>query len=245
MRYPGNIRILAEIIKKPVSLILRDYNELLSLQSTKSNISDFSDRSYRRAGEIILREIENSFSRIPTIHIGEKIYKSDETMTLYINPISGFQNFVRALPFFGTTICLKDEVTKSVSSAIIDLPVLREFYFAEKGKGAFFENNNMTRNTNATKIRVSKTDSIEKAFSGGNIKHLKARNHLDIGSLAIEHIYLASGKLDYIVNKNLTIIDYSASELIVKESGGFVANIGDKLVASNLELKDQITKSIK
>jgi histidinol-phosphatase len=140
-----------------------------------------------------------------------------------VDPIDGTKAFVREYPFFSTQIALmhRGRLILGVSSA----PVYGELAWGEIGKGAYL---------NDKPIRVSDLDTIEaSAISAGNLKSLAnserwarfgklvARAHRIRGYGDFLHYHLlASGKIDVVIESDVSILDIAALSVIVEAAGG-------------------------
>ncbi|QQG43913.1 MAG: inositol-phosphate phosphatase [Candidatus Roizmanbacteria bacterium] len=148
-----------------------------------------------------------------------------------IDPIDGTKNYIRKLPFFGTQIALvkNNEFIVGVSNA----PALRELMYAQKGKGAYL---------NKRKVNVSSISNIENAYlSYGNIKYFNERGNLSQLTKLASKVkacrcygefwpfhFLASGKIDVVVEAYTKICDVAAVACIIHEAGGKVTDIEGK-----------------
>jgi len=173
-----------------------------------------------------------------------------------IDPLDGTHNFLRGIPFFGTSIAL--EYKKELVLGVMQFPVLRLAAVAEKGKGAFL---------NGKKLKVSDKKRIEYAFilfeySSGSreetIGFLKkiinetfdARN---FGSAIYHLLLVASGQCDCYVVFHTNPWDIAAGFLIVEEAGGKITDLnGSKynlqkkeFIISNGKIHNKILKYVK
>lgn len=140
-----------------------------------------------------------------------------------VDPIDGTKAFVREYPFFSTQIALmhRGQFILGVSSA----PVYGELAWGEIGKGAWL---------NDQPLKVSEIDSVEAgAISAGNLKTLAsgprwdrfgklvARAHRIRGYGDFLHYHLlAAGKIDVVVESDVSILDVAACSVIVTAAGG-------------------------
>ncbi len=149
--------------------------------------------------------------------------RPDSEYVWLIDPIDGTKSFVRGSPYFSTQIALMHagRLILGVSNA----PLAGELAYAERGVGAFL---------NDAPIRVSEFNAIEQAtLSLGNIKTLAAAPQwsrlADIvqsvnrtrgyGDFLHYHL-LAAGKLDIVLESDVSILDVAALSVIVEEAGG-------------------------
>lgn len=151
-----------------------------------------------------------------------------------IDPIDGTKAFVRERPFFSCQIALyhQGEIILGVSRA----PAYNggECIYAMKGKGAFY-NHQMLKIAQNTQLK----DAV---FSSGNIKSLSKNtqkwqnySHLlqavnstrGFGDFLHYHL-LAAGKIDLVLESDVSILDIAALSLIVQEAGGIVTDLCGK-----------------
>ncbi len=163
--------------------------------------------------------------------------KAGAEYTWLVDPIDGTKSFVREYPFFSTQIALmkREEFILGVSNA----PVFGagEMAWAERGQGAFL---------NGVPIRVSGIDALDQAtLSLGNIKTLAgdAERWAALGALIqgvnrfrgygdfYHYHLLAAGKLELVIESDLSILDIAALAVIVREAGGTVTDIDGGQVA--------------
>ena len=145
-----------------------------------------------------------------------------------VDPIDGTKAFVREYPMFSTQIALmrRGEIVLGVSSA----PVYGELAYAERGHGAFL---------NGRALAVSRIADLESAaLSAGNLKSLAAGNRWNrYGALVarvgrirgygdfLHYHLLAAGKIDAVVESDVSILDIAACVAIVSEAGGHLTDL--------------------
>ena len=168
-----------------------------------------------------------------------------------IDPIDGTKSFVREIPFFSTQIALyrHGEPVLGVSNA----PLFDELACAEVGQGVWL---------NDTTIRVSEVDDFGKAtLSTGNLATLARSDHwsrfgqivADVNRLRgygdfYHYHLLAAGKIDMIVESDVSILDVAALAVIIREAGGQVTDFrgqpltlqSTSIIASNSRLHGRL-----
>ncbi|MBX9450257.1 MAG: inositol monophosphatase [Taibaiella sp.] len=174
-----------------------------------------------------------------------------------IDPIDGTVNFAHHIPLYCVSIALA--IDGILTYGAIYNPVLKELFYAEKGKGAFL---------NHQPIRVSKQEDFSRSFlvtgfpyhlpeglpvteifSAFIHKGLPVRR---LGSAALDLAYVACGRFDAFWEFNLNAWDIAAGYLIVEEAGGkisdFSGNPGhyydSQTLASNGLLHEELRKTI-
>jgi myo-inositol-1(or 4)-monophosphatase len=163
--------------------------------------------------------------------------KTDSGYTWIIDPIDGTNNYSHGYPFFCTSIALakNDEVIMGVVYNVNS----DELFVAEKGKGAFLNNKEIT---------VSNVKNLEDALlvtgfyydRGKNmirtldeIKHFLIKKVNGIrrsGSAALDLCFVACGRIDGFWEFTLSPWDYAAAKLIIEEAGGKVTDKADDKV---------------
>ncbi len=149
-----------------------------------------------------------------------------------VDPIDGTKSFVRGYPMFSTQIALMKggELVLGVSSAPCWDGALGEVVFAEKGQGAWCDNQ---------RLRIAATDSITKTtLSTGNLARLaRSDAWARLGALIpklhrirgygdfLHYHLLAAGKIDAIVESDVNILDIAALSVIVNEAGGVFTDL--------------------
>lgn len=149
-----------------------------------------------------------------------------------IDPLDGTRNFKAGLPAFCTGIAIEKD--KLVVIASVYSPITRESFFAEKGSGAYCNNQ---------KISISSQDNLQKflfAYLTGDHSHadssrlgaqyiariteMKAQFRFQ-GSALLELCLLAKGSYDAAVKVYPKgYWDYAAGSLMVEEAGGKVTS---------------------
>lgn len=140
-----------------------------------------------------------------------------------VDPIDGTKAFVREYPMFSTQIALMrgGEIVVGVSSA----PVYGELAYAENGHGAFL---------NGQRLAVSDISTLDQAaLSSGNLKTLASGPQWPrFGALVarvnrirgygdfLHYHLLAAGKIDVVIESDVSILDIAACAAIVTEAGG-------------------------
>lgn len=156
--------------------------------------------------------------------------------TWLVDPIDGTKSFVRESPFFSTQIALMrgDEFILGVSNA----PLFNELAYAEVGGGAFL---------NDRPVRISDIqDPGEATLSLGNIKTLAGdRRWTAVGNLIrqfnrtrgygdfFHYHQLAAGKLDVVIESDISILDVAALSVIVREAGGQATDLQGRPLGLN------------
>ncbi|HOG23485.1 MAG: Inositol-1-monophosphatase [Candidatus Omnitrophica bacterium ADurb.Bin292] len=159
-----------------------------------------------------------------------------------IDPIDGTTNFAHGFPLTSVSIAFEREGRLEMGG-VLD-PIRDEFFFAERGKGAFL---------NKKRIRVSEIKTLKDALVVTGFPYDRKKNPDDYiamlrafmtrvqgirrtGSAAIDLCYVASGRFDGYYEMKLNPWDKAAGMLIVKEAGGHLTDFsGRPLSLTNVQ----------
>ncbi len=171
-----------------------------------------------------------------------KVGSEPENLYLICDPLDGTTNAIHGIPFFATSIALaKKPFLSQVESALVMDIVRGIVYTAEKGRGAY---------KNDEKITSSQNIDFENSVIGVDVNTYKSLNsemHRKItkilalnkhpryfGANALQLCYVADGTSDAFIDirRKMRVIDMAAAYLIVKEAGGIITTPkGEKLEA--------------
>ena len=213
----ANLNIMIKAAEKASRALIRDFGEIEKLQVSIKGPTDFVSNADLKAEKIIIEELKKArpdYSIISEEDGSES--NKDKKNTWVIDPIDGTTNFLHGVPHFAISIALKSE-NEIVSGLIYD-PIKDEMFYAEKDKGAFFNNQ---------RIKVSKKKEINSClFATGG----KSKNEIDLplrrsGSAALDMAYVAAGRYDGYFQNDLNLWDIAAGIIILKEAGGLINEI--------------------
>jgi myo-inositol-1(or 4)-monophosphatase len=172
-----------------------------------------------------------------------------------IDPLDGTTNYAHGFPWFAVSIAL--EIQGELTLGVVYNPYTHEFYYAEKGSGAYL---------NDRPIKASETDRLDRALLATGFaydhKVCKANNYDHFfrfqkeaqacrrpGVASLDLASVAAGRFDGFWELKLKPWDLAAGILLVRESGGHVTDFDGRLMqldsqeclASNGFLHDQMT----
>ncbi|MBP3436693.1 MAG: inositol monophosphatase [Clostridia bacterium] len=154
----------------------------------------------------------------------------NEAHCFVIDPIDGTANFVHGYRHSAISVAMISK-GEAVLALVYD-PYLDEMFTAEKGKGAF---------VNGKKISVSRRDSAHAIVGFGTSPYRKDLAPLTFrlaeaffvscsdvrrsGAASLDLAYLAAGRLDIFFECILSVWDFAAGVLLIKEAGGVVTTM--------------------
>ncbi len=200
----------------------------------KTNKSDLVTEADKAAEAAIIKIIEENFPEHNILTEERGGINKQSEFTWVIDPLDGTTNFAHGLPIFSVSIGVirgKETICGVVYDVTRDI-----FYYAEKGEGAFENNNRLTVSSNGEldrsvlvtgfpyNIRQNPRHAIERF----NAFLFESRAVRRLGSAALDFCYVASGIFDGFWEVSLKPWDICAGKLIVEEAGGKVTDLNGK-----------------
>ncbi|MBN2366669.1 MAG: inositol monophosphatase [Calditrichaeota bacterium] len=146
-----------------------------------------------------------------------------------IDPLDGTKNFIQDVPVFSISIAL--EKNGDILLGIVYDPVHDEMFAAEKGEGAYCNNESMTVSQNkfsqsliATGFPFRSKSFLPQYLLCFEDIFLKCSGMRRLGSAAIDLCYTAMGRFEGFWELGLSIWDIAAGSLLIREAGGVVSD---------------------
>lgn len=239
--------------------ILKDNFEGTFKIESKDMISNLVTEIDKKSEEKIIEVIKNDFPlhNILSEEIGALTQESNYKWI--IDPIDGTINYAHSIPI--TCISIGLEKDNEVIMGAVYNPMMNEMFFAEKGKGSFF---------NDKQIHVSKEDNFAKSLLVTGFPYDSSRNphkpaevfnrivYADIpvrrlGSAALDLCWTAMGRFEGFWEYNLNAWDVAAGCIILTEAGGKLSDFDGKplsiyqkeILATNGLIHEELRKIIK
>lgn len=257
---PAIINVIENASRKAARGLLRDFGEVEQLQVSRKGPADFVSAADIKAEELLKRELMKA--RPDYGWLGEETgeEKSSRADARWIvDPLDGTSNFLHGLPHWCISIAV--ETRGEITAAGIFEPIRGEFFWAERGAGAWLDGRRM---------RVSGRRDLADALLATGIPFKgigDAQIYLPtleavmphiagirrFGSAALDLAYVAAGRYEAFWELGLNPWDVAAGVLLVREAGGFVSEIGGRtyklgapnILAANSELHGDIDKRLR
>jgi len=240
--------------------LMRNYKKLKDTDIHRKGRHDLVTKADFTANKIIIKTIKKNFPDHDILSEETGLEDNPDVYKWVIDPLDGTTNYTIKNPLFCTVISLV--CRKDILLSVIYAPFLKEFYFAEKGKGAFL---------NSRRIKVSKKKSLNNALislgrSHHKLSHLKLsivqeklkKNVLNmrlLGSGSLDLAYTAVGRVEacLLMPPDISQWDSLAGVLLVREAGGQVTNFNGEdwnfkqrgVIASNGKIHKELLKKAK
>ena len=210
----------------------RDFGEVALLQVSRKGPADFVTVADQKSEKILFEELSKARPGY-----GFKMEESgivegkDKTHVWHIDPLDGTTNFLHGIPHFAISIGLERD--GQIVAGLVYNPVTDEMYMAEKGQGAYLNNQ---------RLRVAQRADIREAVLGCGIPHIGRGDHKlfmreiaqvmaqvaglrRYGATALDLAYVAAGRFDIYWDRGLSSWDIAAGSILVREAGGYVGDI--------------------
>jgi len=216
--------------------LMQHFGKIRSVKIKESNRSILTeaDLASDRTILAILNDLPEKYNII-TEESGFINNHSDYTWV--VDPLDGTSNYAAGLPWFGILIALL-KGRKPVQSGMY-LPMDKQLYFAEKGVGAWKNNEpihtSKARHLKDVLVGYSFDHSCEPGKTTSEAKLIgkiagQARNIRSTNSLC-DFCFVAEGRLGATINQTTKIWDIAAPSLVVREAGGSVCDINGQELA--------------
>lgn len=236
------LNILSKSIRLNGKKILRDFIEIEKLQGSIKGTRIFAEKAFKKIKKTLFLSLNDIDKNFNFVFPDSEIVDNKTESFWIINPIDGYLNFSRGIPYFSISVAIKKK--SEIISSLVYNPINDEMFTASIGKGAYL---------NDSRIRVSsqtdKKNSIINIYDDKiKTKDNKFNNifayERKTGCSTLDLCCVASGKADAFTQHFSDIEKLSSGILIVKEAGGIVNIKDNTIIASNLTFKDEIKEII-
>lgn len=260
MLHSALINVMVKAARRAGRSLSRDLGEIENLQVSLKGPANFVSAADKRAEEMLYADLAKA--RPGYGFIGEEGGSregADKTHTWIVDPLDGTTNFLHGIPQFAISIGLRREDT--VVAGVIYNPATDELFIAERGKGAFL---------NDQRLRVAARKELKDCVIACGLPHIGRGDHelsrremaelqprvaglRRFGAASLDLAYVAAGRLDGYWERNLKPWDMAAGMIMIREAGGVVSDIqtpGDPLltgdvVCGNETIHSSLTKILR
>jgi myo-inositol-1(or 4)-monophosphatase len=231
MPHSALLNVMIAAARKTARALKRDFGEIEKLQVSLKGPANFVSSADRRAEETLYAEL--SKARPGYGFLGEEGGTrdgADKSHRWIVDPLDGTTNFLHGIPQFCISIALERE--GAIVAGLIYNPATDEMFIAEKGKGAFM---------NDQRIRVAGRKRLADAVVACGLPHLGspafALSHQEtgvvqpqvaglrrFGAAALDLAWVAAGRLDGYWERNIKPWDMAAGLIMVREAGGYASD---------------------
>jgi len=260
MHHSALLNVMIAAARKAGRALKRDFGEVEKLQVSLKGPANFVSAADHRAEETLYQEL--SKARPGYGFLGEEGGRregADKTHTWIVDPLDGTTNFLHGIPQFGISIGLERE--GSVVAGLIYNPAIDEMFLAERGKGAFL---------NDQRIRVANRKTLGDAVIACGLPH-HGRPNIPLGkketgdmqeqvaglrrfgAAALDLAWVAAGRIDGYWERDIKPWDMAAGLILVREAGGYVSDcdgademmVKGNVVAGNEAIQKKILRILR
>ena len=253
------MNVMVKAARRAGRSLKRDLGEIEQLQVSLKGPANFVTKADKRAEEMLFDDLAKA--RPGYGFLGEEFglrEGTDKSHTWIVDPLDGTTNFLHGIPQFAISIALKRD--DMIVAALVYNPANEELYFAERGKGAFM---------NDQRLRVAGRRQLNECVIACGLPHIgrgdfsqflremaalqpKVAGFRRFGAASLDMAAVAAGRFDGYWERNLSAWDIAAGILLIREAGGTVSELdgGDLLATGNVvcgneNVHDDLTKILR
>jgi myo-inositol-1(or 4)-monophosphatase len=220
--------LINSLARKAGDTLLKCFRQDWALLKERSTAKEAATSYDKEVDKLIIEEIKRHYPQHSLLTEESGSLQGDPDWLWIVDSLDGTGNFANFNPFFSICIALmhQSELLLGVTYA----PAIDEFYFAEKGKGAYL---------NGVKIQVSDVSDLDQSYilyceggdkdrgRTGELLHKVYPRVTDIrklGSAGLETAWVAAGKREAYFSTRIEPWDVAPGVLLVREAGGKVSD---------------------
>jgi len=228
------INVMEGASRKAARSLIHDFGEVEHLQVSKKGPADFVSNADLKAERILRNELAKGrpdFAMLLEEGGSADAEQGGTSDRWIVDPLDGTTNFLHGLPHFAISIA--HEQNGEIVAGIVHDPIREEFFWAEKGKGAY---------VNERRLRVSARARLSEALIATGIPFKGRETHprymetlaaivpqiagiRRYGSAALDLAYVAAGRYDGFWEFGLEPWDIAAGIIMVREAGGLITAV--------------------
>ena len=227
------------MILEKVLEIIKECDNIFFSRQLKSDVKEKGKSDYVTGADI---EISNYLHRrlleeFPEVGFMSEEEKNENTKENFwiLDPIDGTTNFIHDMRL--SAVSLGYAEGDRVVAGVIYVPDTKDIYYAEKGKGAYLngeqifvsDRKNIATCLAALELNAYFKNESDKAFYHADKIFNSFSDVRVMGCAALSLAYVACGRLDAFLGRYLKPWDFAAGKIIVEEAGGRVESLNNKV----------------
>ncbi len=235
--HSGLITVMERAARKAAPRIRRDFGEVEQLQVSRKGPADFVSMADQRTEQTLHEELSKARPDWGFLMEERGEIAGDPTKPRFIiDPLDGTSNFLHGIPHVAISVAVEDprgsQGKPEVTHGMIYQPLTDESFWAEKGRGAWLQDQ---------RLRVSSRRDLTESLIATGIPYMGHGNFAQwsrifgavapevagirrFGSAALDLAWVAAGRYDGFWEADLQPWDVAAGMLLVREAGGFVTD---------------------
>ena len=226
----GMVNIGVRAARRAGEVMIRQWNQLESLQVTDKGRNDYVTQVDVMAEEAIVAVIRDHYPD-HAILAEERGAEGEHEYQWIIDPLDGTTNYLHGFPVFAVSIAVA--FRGELQHAVVYDPLRQEIFTATRGEGAQLD---------GRRIRVSRRPHLSGALIATGFPFRANQPYMDRylqmlravmvetsgvrrpGSAALDLCYVAAGRVDGFWELGLSKWDIAAGALLIREAGGRISD---------------------
>lgn len=232
MQGSANLNIMIKAARKAGRSLNKDFREVENLQTSAASADEFVRRTSASASALLKEELTGARGTYGYVDATGETDGEDPTRRWIVGSLDGVTNFLHGQPHFAVTIALEHK--GQIVSAVVFDPAKDEMFYAEKGQGAWLNDNKRVRVSSRSKM-------VEGVFAHvvpHGVKRTLPATMKDLarvmpecsglrssGCAALDLAYVAAGRLDGFWQREASLVEIAAGTLIASEAGALIEGV--------------------
>jgi myo-inositol-1(or 4)-monophosphatase len=220
--------LIESLARKAGDNLMKHFRQDWALLKERSPGKEAATEYDREVDRLIVEEIRKHYPDHSLLTEESGFLQGDPDWLWIVDPLDGTGDFANFNPLFSVCIALMHH--KELLLGAVYAPAIDEFYFAEKGEGAYL---------NGVKIQVSDISDLSQSYifycEGGDKDRGRTGRLLrnvyphvtdirKLGSAGLEAAWVAAGKGEAYFTARIEPWDVAPGVLLVKEAAGKVSD---------------------
>ena len=220
--------LIKSLARKAGDILMKHFRQDWALLKKRSPAKEAITIYDKEVDRLIIEEIKRHYPHHSLLTEESGFLKGDPDWLWIVDSLDGTGDFADFNPFFAVCLALMHQ--SELLLGVIYAPAIDEFYFAEKGQGAYL---------NGVKIQVSDVSDLSQSYifycEGGERNRGRTGELLykvyprvtdirKLGSAGLETAWVAAGKGEAYYTTKIEPWDVAPGVLLVQEAGGKVSD---------------------
>ena len=220
--------LIERLVKQAGDALMKHFRQDWALLKERGTAKEVATKYDKEVDTLIVTEIERHCPGHSLLTEESGLFQGDPDWLWIVDSLDGTGNFANFNPLFSVCIALMHK--SELLLGAIYAPAIDEFYFAEKGKGAYL---------NGMKIEISDVSDLSQSYilycEGGDKNKVRTGELLHevyphvtdirkLGSAGLETAWVAAAKRDAYFTTKIEPWDVAPGVLLVQEAGGRVSD---------------------
>jgi myo-inositol-1(or 4)-monophosphatase len=225
--------LIDSVARKAGDTLMKHFRQDWALLKERSTAKEAATKYDKEVDRLIIEEIKRHYPHHSLLTEEGGFLQGDPDWLWIVDSLDGTGDFANFNPFFSVCIALMHQ--SELLLGAIYAPAIDEFYFAEKGKGAYL---------NGVRIQVSDISDLSQSYifyceggeknrgrTGALLQNVYPRvtDIRKLGSAGLETAWVAAGKGEAYFTTRIEPWDVAPGVLLVQEAGGKVSDFQGNL----------------